>query len=48
MKSTSMLGMAAALAVGFPQVSLSIVRAEERVPAALTGQVTSDAEQIGR
>jgi len=44
MKSTSMLGMAAALAVGFPQVSLSIVRAEERVPAALTGQVTSDAE----
>jgi streptogramin lyase len=44
MKSTSMLGMAAALAVGLSQVSLSIVRAEERAPAALTGQVTSDAE----
>jgi virginiamycin B lyase len=33
-----------ALAVGLSQVSLSIVRAEERAPAALTGQVTYDAE----
>ena len=44
MKSTYLLGMSAALAVGLSQIPLSTVRAANQAPAALTGQVASDAE----
>ena len=43
MKATCTL-MTAALAVGFAQFTLSNVLADDRTPAALVGQVSSDAE----
>ena len=43
MKATCPL-MTAALAVGFAQFTLSNVLADDRTPAALAGQVSSDAE----
>ena len=43
MKATCPL-MTAALAVGFAQFTLSNVLADDRMPAALAGQVSSDAE----
>ena len=44
MKATSMLGMSAALSIGLAQFPLSTAFADDRAPAALTGQVTSEAE----
>ena len=44
MKSPYMLGMTVALAAGLSQITLSAVRADNQPPAALAGQVTSDAE----
>jgi virginiamycin B lyase len=44
MKSAYMLGMTAALTAGLYQMTLSTVRADSQTPAALAGQVTSDAE----
>ena len=44
MKTTSMLGLSAALSISLAQFPLSTAFADDRAPAALTGQVTSDAE----
>ena len=44
MKATSMLGLSAALSIGLAQFALSTAFADDRAPAALTGQVTSEAE----
>jgi virginiamycin B lyase len=44
MKATSMLAMSAALSIGLAQFPLSTAFADDRAPAALTGQVTSEAE----
>jgi virginiamycin B lyase len=44
MKSPYMLGMTTAFALVLSQVSPSIVRADNQTPAALAGQVTSEAE----
>jgi streptogramin lyase len=44
MKSKYILGLTAALAVGLSAIGLSSVRADNQGTAAITGQVTSDAE----
>src|SRR6516162_144561 len=44
MKATCVLGMSTALSVGLAQFPLLSIHADDRVPAALTGEVTSDAE----
>jgi streptogramin lyase len=41
-----MLGLSAALSISLAQFSLSTAFADDRAPAALTGQVTSDAEGV--
>ena len=41
-----MLGLSAALSIGLAQFPLSTAFADDRAPAALTGQVTSDAESV--
>ena len=46
MKTTSMLGLSAALSISLAQFALSTAFADDRAPAALTGQVTSDAEGV--
>ena len=46
MKTTSMLGLSAALSISLAQFPLSTAFADDRAPAALTGQVTSDAEGV--
>ena len=44
MKTTSVLGLSAALSISLAQFGLSAAFADDRAPAALTGQVTSDVE----
>ena len=44
MKTTSVLGLSAALSISLAQFPLSTAFADDRPPAALTGQVTSEAE----
>ena len=44
MKTTSVLGLSAALSISLAQFGLSTAFADDRAPAALTGQVTSDVE----
>ena len=44
MKTTSVLGLSAALSISVAQFGLSAAFADDRAPAALTGQVTSDVE----
>ena len=44
MKTTSVLGLSAALSISLAQFALSTAFADDRAPAALTGQVTSEAE----
>ena len=46
MKTTSMLGLSAGLSISLAQFALSTAFADDRAPAALTGQVTSDAEGV--
>jgi virginiamycin B lyase len=46
MKTISMLGLSAALSISLAQFPLSTAFADDRAPAALTGQVTSDAEGV--
>jgi virginiamycin B lyase len=43
-KTTSVLGLSAALSISLAQFGLSAAFADDRAPAALTGQVTSDVE----
>ncbi len=44
MKTTSVLGLSTALSISLAQFGLSAAFADDRAPAALTGQVTSDVE----
>ena len=44
MKTTSVLGLSAALSISLAQFGLSAAFADDRAPAALTGQATSDVE----
>jgi virginiamycin B lyase len=44
MNTTSVLGLSAALSISLAQFGLSTAFADDRAPAALTGQVTSDVE----
>jgi virginiamycin B lyase len=44
MNTTSVLGLSAALSISLAQFGLSTVFADDRAPAALTGQVTSEVE----
>src|SRR6516225_5245614 len=44
MKTICVLGMSTALSVGLAQFPMLNIHADDRVPAALTGEVTSEAE----